>query len=302
MNKITKICFGALMSLAYSLLPGQAATIQLTVGGYFGGNTLADNVTVLPDATLVDFGIFYKNSAFTSLADIRTAVEAANTDAKLQSLLTDNGWYSFGTSTVAGGTGDFTLSWQPNDTSAGPGFGSSFNIDPLIGGSSINLVGKIGFVWLKTPTNTPGGIQYGLFASNTSFPASGFGAELSVDMVDTGDAASGVTALLGKVTDSGVKTATLAAGGVPNIATPTLRLITAGVPVYRNGKTTVTHTFAVSANGSYVLEYKSSLTDTWRTTSLTVANSNSFDVTFDNPGVDSTTDWTNRMFFRIKNG
>jgi hypothetical protein len=84
-------------------------------------------------------------------------------------------------------------------------------------------------------------------------------------------------------------------------ALPTLRLLTLGEPVYASGNTTVTHNFAVTANGSYVLEYKSSLSDDWKSESVTVSNNNNFSVTFINSGVNTVTDWKNRMFFRVRN-
>ena len=84
-------------------------------------------------------------------------------------------------------------------------------------------------------------------------------------------------------------------------ALPTLRLLTLGEPVYSSGNTTVTHNFAVNANGSYVLEYKSSLSDDWKSESVTVSNNNNFSVTFINSGVNTVTDWKNRMFFRVRN-
>jgi len=191
----------ALMTIA-SWSSVKAATIQLTVGGFFSGNKLQNLTTTLPDNTLVDFGVFYASSAFTSTSAITTALAAVNSDAKMQTFLSDNGWVSFGTSTVSGGAGDFTLSWQPTDTATGPGFGTAFNIDPAIG----NLVGKTGFVWLKTPAGTPVVSQYGLFASNASFIAANFGADLSIDLVDTGDATTGVTALFGSVLEDGIST------------------------------------------------------------------------------------------------
>jgi hypothetical protein len=84
-------------------------------------------------------------------------------------------------------------------------------------------------------------------------------------------------------------------------ALPTLRLLTLGEPVFAGGNTTVIHTFAVNTNGSYVLEYKSSLADDWKSVSVTVSNNNNFSVTFINAGVNTTSDWKNRMFFRVKN-
>jgi hypothetical protein len=200
-NQFKKACLFALMT--FSGWPSlKAATIQLTVGGFFGGNKLEDLTTTLPDNTLVDFGLFYKNTAFTSTSAIATALASVNTDVQMQTFLSDNGWVSFGASTVAGGAGDFTLSWQPTLPSAGPGLGAAFNIDPAIG----NLVGKTGFVWLQTPAGTPAVSQYGLFASNQSFIAASFGADLSIDLVNTGDATTGVTALIGSVLAEGIST------------------------------------------------------------------------------------------------
>jgi len=206
-----KACMFALMTIA-SWSSVKAATIQLTVGGFFGGNKLQNLTTTLPDNTLVDFGLFYKNSAFTSKSAIATALASVSTDAKMQTFLSDNGWTSFGTSTVSGGTGDFTLSWQPNDAATGPGFGAAFNIDPTIG----NLVGQTGYVWLKTPSGTPAVTQYGLFASNQSFIAATFGADLSIDLTDTGDVATGVTALFGSVLAEGISTKAVSAVPEPS--------------------------------------------------------------------------------------
>ncbi len=84
-------------------------------------------------------------------------------------------------------------------------------------------------------------------------------------------------------------------------ALPTLRLLTVGDPTYADGNTTVIHTFAVNSTGVYVLEYKSSISDVWKEMSVTVSNSNNFSVTFINSGVNTATDWKNRMFFRVRN-
>jgi hypothetical protein len=84
-------------------------------------------------------------------------------------------------------------------------------------------------------------------------------------------------------------------------ALPTLRLLTLGDPVYAGGVTTVRHTFAVNSAGVYVLGYKSSLSDVWSEMSVTVSNNNSFSVTFINSGVNTATEWKNRMFFRVRN-
>jgi len=94
--------------------------------------------------------------------------------------------------------------------------------------------------------------------------------------------------------------ASIPGGSAP--ATPTLRLLTVGTPVYTNGSTVVTHTFAGNTNATYVFEYKSSLASGWQTNAVSVNSSTNFSVTFTNSGVNSTNDWKNRMFFRVKNG
>lgn len=85
-------------------------------------------------------------------------------------------------------------------------------------------------------------------------------------------------------------------------ALPTLRLLSIGTPVFTNGNTTITHTFSGNSNASYVFEFKTGLTNTWQTSAVAVGSSTNFSVTFTNSGVNSTNDWKNRMFFRVKNG
>jgi len=99
---------------------------------------------------------------------------------------------------------------------------------------------------------------------------------------------------------SSVQLASLPAATTP--APPTLRLLTVGTPAYTNGNTVVTHTFAGNTNATYVFEYKSSLAAAWQTNTAVVGSSANFAVTFTNNGVNSTNDWKNRMFFRVKNG
>jgi len=86
------------------------------------------------------------------------------------------------------------------------------------------------------------------------------------------------------------------------LALPTLRLLSIGTPVFTNGNTTITHTFSGNSNASYVFEFKTGLTNTWQTNAVAVGSSTNFSVTFTNRGVNSTNDWKNRMFFRVKNG
>jgi len=84
-------------------------------------------------------------------------------------------------------------------------------------------------------------------------------------------------------------------------ALPTLRLLTIGTPVFADGKTTVTHTFAGNSNATYQFEFKSSLTEDWQTHPVVVNAGNNFSVTFTNTGINSTNEWKNKMFFRVKN-
>jgi hypothetical protein len=85
-------------------------------------------------------------------------------------------------------------------------------------------------------------------------------------------------------------------------ALPTLRLLSLGSPVFTNGNTVITHTFAGNSNATYVIEYKTSLASAWQTNAASVNSSTNFSVTFTNSGINSTNDWKSRMFFRVKNG
>ena len=84
-------------------------------------------------------------------------------------------------------------------------------------------------------------------------------------------------------------------------AIPALRLLTIGTPVFANGNTTVMHTFAGNTNATYQFEFKSSLTETWKSHPEVVNAGSNFSVTFTNTGVNSTNEWKNKMFFRVKN-
>jgi hypothetical protein len=85
-------------------------------------------------------------------------------------------------------------------------------------------------------------------------------------------------------------------------ALPALRLLSIGTPVFTNGNTTITHTFSGNNSASYVFEFKSGLNNAWQTNAVSVGSSTNFSVTFTNFGVNSTNEWRNRMFFRVKNG
>jgi len=270
-----------------------AATIELTVAGYYGGNLLA-NSSVLPAGTTVELGFFYSGGVFTTSSNVLSALASVATTSEWSNFRLNSGWVSCGSVSV-GSNGDFNLVWSSLDTSS-PGLGSEFDLNPTTGAlASQNLVGKTPFLWVQTANS----LESGLFVSRQTLPSAGFGVSFQIDAT-AGE--TGVTALRGTVTDSGLKTATLSAGTSSNNVVPTLRLLVAGLPSYSGGNTVITHSFAINANGSYVLEYKSSLADAWKTQNISVVNSNSFTVTLTNNGVNSTNDWKNRMFFRVKNG
>jgi len=84
-------------------------------------------------------------------------------------------------------------------------------------------------------------------------------------------------------------------------ALPTLRMLSIGTPVFTNGNTTITHAFSGNSGASYVFEFKTGLTNTWQTNAVAVGSSTNFSVTFTNTGVNSTNEWKNKMFFRVKN-
>lgn len=193
----------------------KAATLNVVVAGYFGNNTLSDLTTLLPDSTVVDFGVFFSGGSFTTSAAISTALGSVTTDAGMQSFLASNGWVSFGSGVVSGGGGDFTLLWDLNEASKGPGFGTEFELNPTTANNATygtqlngqNLVGKIPYVWIQTSGASK---EYGLFVSNQAFPAAGFGAMLQVDVADVGDPAFGITSLFGLVKSDGSGIATQA--------------------------------------------------------------------------------------------
>lgn len=116
----------------------------------------------------------------------------------------------------------------------------------------------------------------------------------------TNSGAVNLAAVVGTVATNGLTLANT--GGSTPVVPPTLRLLSAGTPVYAGGNTTVTHTFSGNTNAVYVFEFKSSLAEAWQTNAVSVSSSPNFTVTFTNSGVNSTNEWKNRMFFRVKNG
>lgn len=183
-----------------------AATLNVIVAGYYGGNFLSDQTTLLPDGTAVDFGVFYSAGAFTSAGVVSSNLASASTSLPaLSNFRAANGWVSFGSITVNSGTGDFSLLWDAIDSSAAPGLGVEFNLDPTTGAlAGKSLVGVTPYVWVQTSGGTP---EFWVGRSNASLPAAGFGALYQGDVTDTGDPATGFTMLVGKsISSSGIAT------------------------------------------------------------------------------------------------
>lgn len=215
-----RFLFPLVLALMIQATPAKAATLNVVVAGYFGANSLSSGAT-LTQGSLVDFGVFYSGGSFTSSSTIASALTSITTDSAMQSFRSANGWASFGTVTVPTG-GDFSMLWDLNSPTGGPGFGAEFNLNPTTGAlNGIDLVGKIPYVWIQTAGAST---EYGVFVSNQAFVSAGFGAITQVDLSDTGDPASGVTALFGLVNADG--------SGITTQAVPepvTARLALAGI-------------------------------------------------------------------------
>lgn len=215
----------------------RAATLNVVVAGFYGGNSLSsgsiDSPALLPVGSSADFGVFYSGSSFTSSSAIASALTSITTDSAMQSFRSANGWVSFGTVTVPTTSGNFRMLWDLNSASIGPGFGTEFDLNPTTGAlNGINLVGKIPYVWIQTAgTNT----EYGVFVSNQAFANAGFGALTQVDLSDTGDSATGVRALFGSVNIDGSGITTQA---IPEPVTAHLALAGFGLlSLFRKRKT-----------------------------------------------------------------
>ena len=221
------------LALMVEATAAKAATVNVVVAGYFGGNSLSTG-ELLPAGSSADFGVFYSGSSFTSSSAIASALTSITTDSAMQSFRSANGWASFGTVTVPAG-GDFTMLWDLNAPADGPGFGTEFNLNPTSGPlNGIDLVGKIPYVWIQTPGTS---IEYGLFVSNQAFASAGFGAITQVDLSNTGSSTSGVTALFGQVKADGSGIVTQP---IPEPVTAHLALAGMGIlSLFRKRKTTV---------------------------------------------------------------
>jgi hypothetical protein len=202
-EKITKTLVKMSFAVAMAGLlvqPASAATLNVIVPGYYGGNFLSDSTTKLPDGTVVDFGVFYSGGAFTSQSSIAGLLDAVKTDSvALQGFRANNGWVSFGTVAVAGGNGDFDLQWDLIAPASGPGFGVEFNLDPSTGAlAGKSLIGVKPYVWVQTTDSAP---EFWAGVSNAALPAAGFGALFQGDVVNDGTPGTGFTMLLGTAID-----------------------------------------------------------------------------------------------------
>jgi len=260
-----------------------AAVLDVSIAGYYDGNFLSDTTSALPNGTTVDFGLFY-SSGFTSVNAITTALASANSVAAMQAFRSSNGWVSFASTTVQANS--FEISMTANSS-------TGLEMLPTTGTlASQSLVGKTAFLWIQTPTSSN---EFGVYYFKSLLPStSGFGDRWSSEATSI-DA----TALVGTTNPDGVGTAKVSTS-TPTTVPPVLVLKSRGTPSLSGTTTTVTHRFAVNTPGTYTLEYTANLASTWSSKAVVVSSTADFDVTFTNPGINSVSDWTNRMFFRIR--
>jgi hypothetical protein len=178
----------ALASMAFAIWGSslQSATVQTIVAGYYGGNLLSDGVTVLPDSTVVDLGVFYQSTSFTSGTSIAASLDLIKDDAaSLLSFRANNGWVSFGTIALGSSDGSFVMKWDATDSAAGPGFGTNFNLDPTTGALSLKtFVGVKPFLWVQTPSGA--GQEFWVGQAISALPAASFDAFYQLDVTDSG--------------------------------------------------------------------------------------------------------------------
>lgn len=259
-----------------------AAVLDVSIAGYYGGNFLSDTTSALPDGTTVDFGLFY-SSGFTSVSAITTALASANSVAAMQAFRSSNGWVSFASTTVQGN--NFEISMTANSS-------TGLEMSPTTGTlASQSLVGKTAFLWIQTPTSSN---EFGVYYFKSLLPStSGFGDRWSPEATS-----NDATAIVGTTNPDGVGTKAVSAA--TTTVTPVLVMKSRGTPSLSGTTTSVTHRFAVNTPGTYTLEYTANLASSWSSKAVVVSSTADFDVTFTNPGINSVSDWTNRMFFRIR--
>jgi len=275
----------ALTAAAAALLlasRSSAAVLDVSIAGYYGGNFLSDTTSALPDGTTVDFGLFY-SSGFTSVSAITTALASANSVAAMQAFRSSNGWVSFASTTVQGN--DFEISMTANSS-------TGLEMSPTTGTlASQSLLGKATFLWIQTPTSSN---EFGVYYFKSLLPStSGFGDRWSPEATS-----NDATAIVGTTNPDGVGTKAVSAA--TTTVTPVLVMKSRGTPSLSGTTTSVTHRFAVNTPGTYTLEYTANLASSWSSKAVVVSSTADFDVTFTNPGINSVSDWTNRMFFRIR--
>jgi len=254
-----------------------AAVLDVSIAGYYEGNFLSDTTSALPDGTTVDFGTFY-SSGFTSVSAITTALASANSVAGMQAFRSSNGWVSFATTTV-----------QANSFVISMGLEMKILADPQ------NLLGKTAFLWIQTPSSSN---EFGVYFFKNPLPTnvSGFADHVSLEATS-----NDATAIVGTTNINGVGTSEVSTSTPSTTVSPVLTIKALRTPTLVGQSTSVTHTFAINTLGTYTLEYTSDLAGTWNSKSVVVSSTQDFDVTFTNTGINSVSEWTNRMFFRIKN-
>jgi hypothetical protein len=146
-------------------------------------------------------------------------------------------------------------------------------------------------LWIATPTSSN---QFGVYYFTNPLPITGGLADrLSIEATSY-DA----TAIVGTTNVDGIATAAVSSATVT--VPPVLVMKSRGTPLFSGTTTAVTHRFAVNTPGTYTLEYTSDLAGTWSSKTVFVSSTADFDVTLTNPGINSVSEWTNRMFFRIR--
>jgi hypothetical protein len=299
-----------------SLGVGLAAWVLLVTSGSALAATISftasiDDGTLLKSTTgailngQVRFGVFWDqnvtNSTFLNASSVGNLWSSTPAAQRFSTLQTN--FLSLTTNTVSVTNGSFSFTGTANneyDTGVSDGQG-----DPIL----ISMRDKPIFAFVTDSFSSPTGVailaatlvtvgdETDFFDGKTTW-----GLAFNAVTDEWGNTDPTVTTVVGTTNGSPINSVQLASlpGGSPT--TPTLKLLAIGTPVYTNGNTVVTHTFAGNSNATYVFEYKTSLTSPWQTNPVSVNSSTNFSVAFTNSGVNSTNEWKNRMFFRVKNG
>jgi len=157
--------------------------------------------------------------------------------------------------------------------------------------NGLNFTGATAFLWVQTPDSAS---EFGVYSFKRALPAAtGFADSVSYEATS-----ADVTSLVGSTNPDGVITAKVAT--TTTAVPPVLVLKSLGTPQLVGADTSVVHRFSVSVPGNYVIEYTSNLSAGWSSKSLVVSSTADFDVTLTNLGINSVSEWKNRMFFRIR--